>query len=97
MPMPSTKSVKITIDQTGRRRLGVAAGCGAGEARAGARGGATQGPVGELWNGPWRSSLSGNTNLSARSQAVRRAAIPCCLAELVGWAYVGGAARAPQP
>ena len=63
MPMLEIRSAKKITDQIGRRPLPIATRGGDG-LMAGARGGVTQGPVGELSNGPrWPSRSSSNTHL----------------------------------
>ena len=51
MPTLRTRIAKKMTDQIGRRLLTIATGGGAAGGLAGLRGGATQGPVGEFWNG----------------------------------------------
>src|ERR1700733_947721 len=66
MPMLKIRMAKNITDQIGRRLLPIATPGGAGDGLVvGARGGATQGPVGWFWNGPWRSSRSANDTTSS--------------------------------
>src|ERR1700733_8910349 len=66
MPMPKIRRPKNMTDQIGRRLLPIATRGGAGDGFAvGARGGATQGPVGESWNEFRGSSRSANDTTSS--------------------------------
>jgi hypothetical protein len=56
------RMAKKIIDQIGRRLLPAKGVGGAGGGRFDARGGATQGPVGEFWKGLRRPSLSSSNN-----------------------------------
>src|ERR1700733_8333660 len=66
MPMLKIRMAKNITDQIGRRLLPIATRGGAGDGLVvGARGGATQGPVGESWNELRGSSRSANDTTSS--------------------------------